>query len=172
MSRIFFKGTKFQVEGIEVLSSDGRVVPYEVVVHPGAVVVLALHNENEILLIKNERYAIGKTLLELPAGTLEENEEPISCAKRELEEETGYLAAHLEPLFSFYTTPGFCTERLFIFVAKNLEKREQKLDTTERIEVVSMTFDQALEKIKTKEIVDGKTIAALLYYHTYLKASA
>lgn len=136
----------------------------EVVVHPGAVVVLPFLDEQTILLIRTRRYAIDESLLELPAGTLEKGELPINCAGRELVEETGYLAGRMEPLGSFYASPGVLTERLHAFAAYDLEAGAPRLEEGEEIEVVPTPLEEAVEQIRSGEIADGKTIAVVLSY--------
>ncbi len=154
-----FKGPRFDVERVAV---NGHEKDY--VAHPGAVVILAFVKQMEILLIKNERFAVEKTLWELPAGTLEKDEKPIETASRELIEETGYKALTLDPLLEFYTTPGFCNEKIHAFTALDLEHVGQNLDATEVITVHPTSFTEALQMIDRGEIIDGKTITTLLYY--------
>lgn len=155
--QVLFHGSR-----IDVLSIDTERGPREIVDHPGAVVILPFLDPDTILLIKNDRPVVQEKLLELPAGTLEQGEEPLTCAARELEEETGYKAAHIEPLFSCYSTPGFCNEKLFFFLAKDLTHVGQNLDPTEEIEVVPTKFTRALEMIKSGEVHDAKTSLGLL----------
>ncbi|MEX1012138.1 MAG: NUDIX hydrolase [Waddliaceae bacterium] len=155
-----FKGPRFDVDRIIL---NGHAKDY--VVHPGAVVILPFLKEGEeVLLIKNKRFAVNKTLWELPAGTLEKGEEPMITAGRELEEETGYKASSIHPLLHFYTTPGFCNEKIHAFVASDLEYIGQKLDPTEEITVHGIPFEKTLLMIDEGEIIDGKTISTLLYY--------
>lgn len=137
----------------------------EIVVHPGAVVVLPVLTDTDIVMIRNYRYAIERELIELPAGTLEPGEDPAACAARELEEETGYQAGRIEPLGEFYTTPGITDELMRCFVAHDLRKTSQRLDTGERIRPEVVPFEQAIDWIRRGTIVDGKTIAVLLRYH-------
>ena len=121
------------------------------------------------MLIRNRRYAVGQILLELPAGTLEKGEEPMNCAGRELLEETGYLTARLKPIGNFYSSPGILSEKMYAFAAYDLEKKESALEAGEEIELQPVTFDEAIEMIKSGEIHDGKTITALLMYDRYYR---
>ncbi len=146
-------------------------LPREVVVHPGAVLILPLLNEKEIIFIQNQRRAVGKLLWELPAGTREEQEPPEETASRELTEETGYQANSIEWMMSFYTSPGFCSERMDLYLAKDLTWKGQRLDEGEEIIVQPVALEQAFRMIETGEILDGKTILALLYYEKFFKAS-
>lgn len=155
---ILYKGPRFQVKRIE---------EWDVVEHPGAVVILPLIDPQTIVMIKNRRRAVGKTLLELPAGTLEESELPLMCAKRELEEETGFKAKTIRPLIEFYTSPGFTNERMYAFVAEGLTPGKVQLDSHEEIAVEKVKWTDALEMLRKNEIEDGKTVATLLYYALY-----
>jgi ADP-ribose pyrophosphatase len=149
---------------IDLLTFEEEGHKREVVIHPGAAVILPLLDEDTVVLIANYRCCIKKTIWELPAGTLEKGEEPLTCAARELEEETGYTAASLEPLLHFYSTPGFSNEILYVFLAKELTKTAQRLDASEKIEVKVVKLKAALDMIRDGTINDVKTIASLLYY--------
>lgn len=162
-----FKGSRIDLYLVEQTSQDGGKHQREIVVHPGAVVILPLLNEDEIIFIRNYRIAVNKTLLELPAGTLEPREPPIETAKRELIEETGYACSEIEFLTKFYTTPGFSDELMHVFFARNLQFFGQKLDPSEEIEIEILTFSKALELIQNGTICDAKTIAAFFYYYNF-----
>ena len=129
--------------------------------------VLPVTDDGRILLIRNDRFAIGQTLWELCAGTLEPGEEPARCAARELVEETGYRAASLDPLCGFYTCPGFCTEYLHCFLAAGLEHVGQSLDEGEKIEVEALPAPRVMEMIRSGQVRDAKTIATMLYWWTF-----
>jgi ADP-ribose pyrophosphatase len=135
--------------------------------HPGAAAILPILPDGRALLIAHHRPAVNQELLELPAGTLDPDETPLECARRELAEETGYRAATLEPLVSFYSTPGICNERLHVFVATNLTPGPTNLGPSEFIRPVPMTIADALDAIHTGRIADGKTIIGLLYYDRF-----
>jgi ADP-ribose pyrophosphatase len=145
----------------------GRRVRREVVIHPGAVVILGFRDDGKILLIRNRRYSIDQTLLELPAGTLEKGEDPMNCAGRELLEETGYLAGRLVPIGSFFTSPGILSEKMYVFAAYDLTAQQAELDEGEEIELSPATLDEAIEMIRYGQISDGKTIATLLMYERF-----
>lgn len=157
-----FQGARFSVEQTQ---HHGHT--FDVVIHPGAVVVLAFL-DTQVLLIKNRRPAVGKTLLELPAGTLEPGEAPEQTARRELEEETGYRAKKLMPLCTFFSSPGYTNEKLTAYLAEDLTHVGQQLDPSEEITVATMTMQEALQAIQEGKIVDAKTMAVLLYYHTFV----
>jgi ADP-ribose pyrophosphatase len=154
----------FDVQRWTFQNTPVGAVERDIVVHPGAVVIVPLVSETEIVMVHNIRHAVGRELLELPAGTLEDGERPIDCARRELEEETGYRADAIEPLCDFYTAPGICTELMHAFVARKLSKTAQRLDRTEQIRVEMFGLDHALRMVATGRIADGKTIAALSTY--------
>jgi ADP-ribose pyrophosphatase len=145
-------------------------VERHVIVHGGSVVVLPVDDEGRIIMIRNDRFAIGQTLWELCAGTLEKGEEPAACAARELIEETGHTARRLQPLCGFYTSPGFCTEYLHCFLATGLQRVGQSLDAGEKIVVESVPVSRVLEMIRRGDIADAKTIATLLYWWTFSHA--
>ena len=162
--KVIYKGKRVDLLTVETGLEGGKVAKREVVNHPGAVVILPLLDEKTVLLIRNERFVVQQILWELPAGTLEENEEPLECARRELVEETGYRAEKVTPLLDFFSTPGFCNERLFGYLAKDLHFVGQKLDESEKIDVEAVALVRALEMIKEGVICDAKTICLLLYF--------
>ncbi|KAF3362438.1 ADP-ribose pyrophosphatase [Chlamydiales bacterium STE3] len=167
-SKQIFKGSRIDLYLVNQITRNGERHQREVVMHPGAVVILPLLNENEILFIRNYRIATGEILLELPAGTLEKGEQPVETAKRELLEETGYACSYIESLNCFYTTPGFCNERMYAFWAKNLHFLGQKLDPSEEIKTESLTLEKASDYIREGVIKDGKTIATFLYFYNFV----
>ncbi len=164
MIETLLEAAVFDVQRWTFHNTPVGTIEREIVVHPGAVVILAFVSDAEIVMVHNLRHAVGRELLELPAGTLEDGEEPRVCARRELEEETGYCAGTIEPLCEFYTGPGICTELMHAFVARDLNKTQQRLDRTEQIRVELLSMDRALKMIATGRISDGKTIAALSTY--------
>jgi ADP-ribose pyrophosphatase len=136
----------------------------EIVEHvPGAAAVAVLA-DGQVLLVRQPRPAVDARLLELPAGLVDPGEQPIDCARRELLEETGYSAQRLEPLLSFYTSPGFSTELIHIFVASELQHTGALPDAHEEIELVRMPLEAAIDRVLNGEISDAKTVAGLLAY--------
>ena len=165
---IVFESRKYVVRRQPVRVADGSVRPYDIVTHPGAAIVLPFLPDGRIVLIANYRVAVDQELLELPAGTLDPREPAIECARRELAEETGYRAGRIEPLLSFYSTPGICTEHMHVFVARELTPGPTEREPGEQIRTTPMEYDAALEAMRTQRIVDGKTIVALLYYDRFV----
>jgi ADP-ribose pyrophosphatase len=163
--QVIYKGKKVHLE-VDHLENEEtqRQLTREVVIHPGAVVVLPVMSDGRVLMIRNHRYSVRQVLIELPAGTLEKGEDPMNCAGRELLEETGYLAGKLQRIGAFYSSPGILTEKLYAFAAYHLEKKSAALEEDEEIEIMPVLLDDALKMIDTAEIMDAKTIATLLMY--------
>ncbi|AST06882.1 MULTISPECIES: NUDIX hydrolase [Anoxybacillus] len=165
-----FSGKVIDVYVEDVLLPNGETSKREIVKHPGAVAVLAITEENKIVLVRQYRKALERVLVEIPAGKLEKGEAPLETAKRELEEETGYVCEKMEPLHSFYTSPGFADELVHIFLAKGLTKKSEKqmLDDDEFVDVLEVTLEEALKMVEDKQIYDAKTIYALLYWQLHM----
>jgi ADP-ribose pyrophosphatase len=161
---ILLKSGKFKVVHRMIDAGSGEAVPKDLIIHPGAAVVLPITDRGEVVMVRNLRWTINRELLELPAGTLEPLEEPQECAYRELEEETGFHAGTLRPLCRFYTSPGLMTELMHAFVATDLTPGEQHLSNDEQIQVQVLTFDQIDHAIRVGKIMDGKTLATILYF--------
>lgn len=158
---IVHRARKFQIERLTEQFPGGAQLTRDIVRHPGAVVILPILGDGRIVMIEQFRSALGTTLLELPAGTLEPGEDPRLAAARELTEETGYHAGTLEAGPVFYPAPGVSDELMRVFVARNLEKREQALELGECLEVRLFT-PQAIEQLfATGRIRDAKTWIAL-----------
>jgi len=158
----------FEVARLRFERPGGGEIIRDVVEHPGAAVILPQLDDGRIVLIRNLRRTVGKVLWELPAGTLEPGEAPEACAAREVEEETGYRAGTIVPLTEFFASPGILNERMYGFVATDLEPTAQALDHDEEIEVFPIPAWQVRDMVKDGHIEDGKTIAILLYWmHMY-----
>lgn len=142
----------------------------EVIEHPGAVTILPLVRDQEVCLIANHRVAVGQTLIELPAGTLEPGEDPLETAHRELAEETGYRAGQIELLCRLWMSPGILCERMHVYVARDLTPGNTELDRGEAIETQVVAWSEALAMIRDGQIEDAKTVAALLYYEQFRRS--
>jgi ADP-ribose pyrophosphatase len=144
---------------------DGSRHLREIVEHKPGAAAVALDADGQVLLVRQLRAAVGARILELPAGLIDPGEQPIDCARRELHEETGYLARNLQPLVAFYTSPGFTDELIHIFVAKNLEPAPPiSHDEEEDIELVRLPLAEAIEQVTHGEISDAKTVTGLMAY--------
>lgn len=166
-SKLVFHGARIDIRQIRHRTSDGQTYQKDVIVHPGSVVILPMLDSQTVVLIRNERPAVGDTLWEIPAGTLEPpGEDPDKCAARELIEETGYKARWMKKLGEFYSSPGFMTELMRVYVATGLTVVGQDLDDSERITVHPTPWRQAMKMIRTGEIRDGKTVATMLMYRS------
>ena len=163
-SEIFYKGKIIQLQLETLIYKDAKTQHWEIVRHPGAVAILAIDENDHLYLIKQWRRAIGKMILELPAGCLEAGEEPLECAKRELQEETGYRAEKWRSLGGFYSAPGFCDEYLHLFLATDLSESALPQDENEGIDLVKIPLKEALTLVERQEINDVKTLYAILAY--------
>lgn len=161
-SETIYKGRVFDVRIDEIREGD---VEYkrEIVVHKGSAVIVPVFADNTVALVRQYRHAAGEYLLEVPAGSLDEGEDPETGAIRELEEEIGVTAAKLEKIAEFYVSPGFLTEKMFVYLATGLTETAQNLESDELIEIERLTFPQAFELIRTGGIEDAKTIVGLTF---------
>ena len=161
-SKNIYEGKVFNITKDDVELSDGYKTIREVVHHSGGVVIVAEKNK-QILMVQQFRYPTKEILYELPAGKLDKgNEDILSAAKRELEEETGFIAKDWESLGFIWTSPGFCNEKLYLFKAIDLTYKGQHLDEGEILNYIAINKDKVFEMVKNGEINDAKTIAALM----------
>ena len=167
-SEMKFDGKLIKVT-YDVAEVNGKEAWREVVHHPGASAVVAIDENNRIIMEKQFRYALNDYLLEIPAGKLDKGEDPLVCAKRELEEETGIIASEWISLGTIATSPGFCNEVIHLYVAKGLSKGEIHWDEDEYVEVERYTFDELLQCINEETIKDSKTLSALLLAMPYIQ---
>ncbi len=165
-SERIYEGKIIKVRIDEVILPDGRKGKREIVEHSGAVAILPIDEQYRVWLVRQYRKAVGQVLLEIPAGTLEIGEDPLDCARRELEEETGLRADTWEKLLEYYCAPGFCDEKSHIYIARNFFSGTANPDGDEFLEVVQMPLEAAYELISTGQIIDGKSIIAIQHaYH-------
>ena len=157
---VLFKGRMLRLERDTVLLPNGLQTSREVVRHPGAVGIIALKDQ-QVLLVRQYRYAIAQKTLEIPAGKLDPQEPPMDCAVRELREETGYRGT-MEHISTFYTTPGFSDEVMHLFLAQDLVWDPLTPDDDEFIEVERIPWDEAVQRAQQNEFNDAKTILGIL----------
>ena len=164
-SEPIFKGRILDVRVDEVLLPNGKTSTRELIKHPGAVAVIAVTDENKLVLVEQYRKPMEKALVEIPAGKLDAGENPRDCVVREMEEETGYACESIEHIISLYTSPGFADEIVHIYLAKGLSKKEDArgLDEDEFVDLLEVTLEEALELIKEERIQDAKTAYAVQY---------
>lgn len=156
-----FRGRIFKVT-LDTVQEGDLIYQREVVHHSGSAVIIPIFDDGSVVLVRQYRHPIVKYLLEAPAGTLNDGETPEVGAARELEEELGLRAEKLEKLSEFYVSPGFCEEKMWVFLATGLRESKQNLEEDEIIEVVRFPLSEALERITSGEIEDAKTIIGLM----------
>ena len=160
--REIYSGRVLRLEVDDVREPNGATGIREVVRHRGSVAALPVHDDGRVVLVQQWRHPVGALMWELPAGLMNAGESPAEGAARELEEETGLRAARVEPIADFYTTPGFCDERMYVFRATGFTQVPPRPDDDEEIEVKTCTLEEALEMVRTGQIREGKTLVALL----------
>jgi ADP-ribose pyrophosphatase len=163
-SRLLHEGRHFSFFRDEVELPDGRRTYRDVVRHPGAVAIVPILPDGRIVLVRQYRYAAEKALLEIPAGTLEPGEEPLNCAARELREETGFEAGEIEGFLSCFMAPGYSSEVIHFFVARDLREVGAEMEPDEVIENKALELGEILERIRSNAIEDAKTIVGILTF--------
>lgn len=160
-SKKIFSGRVFNVT-VDTVREGEKTYVREVVHHPGSAVILPVFDDDTIALVRQYRHPAVRYLLELPAGTLNDRERPEEGAARELEEELGLVAGRMEKLSEFFVSPGFCEEKMWLYLATDLTETQQRLEDDELLEVVRLPIDRALQMITDGEIEDAKTIIGLM----------
>ena len=169
-SETLFSGKVFDLKVDQIEYESGNLGIREVAVHPGGAAVVAVKDDGKIILVKQFRHPLQQAILELPAGKLDKGEDPLVCAVRELEEETGYKAGNIEKLGLISTSPGFCTEILHIYLAQNLIPGNHNREEGEYgMEILEFSMDEIEQKIESGEIIDAKTICGIHYVKNRLK---
>lgn len=155
-----YKGRIFDIR-VDTIREGVLEYERDIIAHPGSGVIVPVFEDGTIALVRQYRHAAGKSLLEIPAGSLDEGESPETGARRELEEEIGVTAENFEQIAAFYVSPGFLTEKMFVFLATGLKETSQSLDDDEIVEIVRISFERAFEMTRSGEIEDAKTIVGL-----------
>lgn len=167
-----YKGHIINLEKVEIELPDGRKASRDIVRHPGASMIIPILDDGRIILVRQYRKAIEKISLELPAGKLDAGEEPIVCAERELEEETGYTTEDIKHLISIDTTPGFTDEVIHIFIAKGLKLGKMNPDSDEFIEYETYTIDELINMVMSGQITDAKSIIGIFLANKFCKEAS
>jgi ADP-ribose pyrophosphatase len=160
--RVIYRGSKIELALEPFRRADGTDAERELVVHRGAVALVPVVDDGHVCLVENERYAVGKTLLEVPAGTIDRGESPEVTAGRELVEETGYRAGRITRIHEWYVSPGYLTEKMYLFLCEDLVPGPLNLEPDERLRPVVVRWEDAMAMAADGRIEDAKTIAALL----------
>ena len=169
-TRQIYKGKIFTLCHEDLTFKTGKSYGWDLIVHPGAVALIPIQHNGNLILIRQWRRPIQKIIWELPAGTLDNQESPLLCAQRELQEEIDHKAETFIPLGGFYSTPGFCTEYVHLFIAKDLSPSSLDGDEHEAIDISDISLKKALEMIDHGEIEDLKTVMGILRYKRWLDA--
>jgi ADP-ribose pyrophosphatase len=161
-SETLLQGRAFKVRRDALSAPDGRETTYDIIEHSGSVVMIPIDSQGNVLFVRQYRHAAGTELLELPAGTLDQNESYEACAAREMREETGMAAGRLTNVGGFFLVPGYSTEYMEVFVAKDLKPDPLPRDADEFLQVERLPLHEALRMAETGQIPDAKSLAALL----------
>lgn len=159
-SEIMYPGRAFTIRRDVLRMPDGRETKFDVVEHGGSVIILPIDEQGNLLFVRQHRHAAGLALLELPAGTLDKDEPPEACARREIREETGMAARQIELLGGFYLAPGYSTEYMYVYLATDLYEAPLEADADEFLTLERMPIAEALAMAYRGEIPDAKTLAA------------
>ena len=170
-SKTIFEGEIVSLYFDSVKLPNDRIATREKVTHPGAVGIVPVNRSGEVILIKQYRYPVEDVLIEIPAGKLGKNESPLNCAKRELEEEVGARDGSIVHLSTFYTSPGFCNEILYLYLALDFKTTKNNLDDDEFLQIIKVRLEDSLKLIESNEIKDAKTILGILLAKKYLDST-
>ena len=169
-SQLIYEGRAVKLRVDTVKMASGRETTREIVEHSDCVAIIAIDDNDNVLLVNQFRKPVDKELLEIPAGGIEPGEDPVTTVRREMSEETGYLPRKVERLGGFYSTPGYCTEYLYLYLATDLIPSQLYAEDTENIRLVRMPISQIPSLITSGRICDAKSIAGLLTFLEYQKA--
>jgi len=168
-SETLLKGRAFLIRRDHLKTPDGRETKLDIIEHGGSVIIIPVDKDGNLLFVRQYRHATGMDFLELPAGTLEKDEDPAVCAAREIREETGFAADKIEKIGDFYLAPGYSTEFMHVYLAQDLRHDPLEADADEFLSVESIPFAKAIQMAAKGEIPDAKSLAALLLATPYLQ---
>lgn len=168
-SEIVYKGKVFTLEKDVITLPDGRETVRETIRHGGAAAMIPIDADGKIIYVRQYRHSARKEVLEIPAGTIENGEDPYDCAVREIQEETSYKAGQMTFLLKMYSAIGFCSEVIYVYLAEDLKKGEYNMDDDEFITNERYSLEESLDLIKNGEICDSKTITAIYAYKNYIE---
>lgn len=168
-SEVVLKARVFLLRRDWLKTPDGRETTYDIIEHHGSVAIVPIDADGNMLFVRQYRHAAGRDVLELPAGTLEPNEDPQVCAAREIREETGFAAGKLEKIGEFYLAPGYSTEFMVVFLATELTYDPLEADADEFLSVEKIPVAEAIERSERGEVPDAKSLAALWLARSHLK---
>lgn len=168
-SQLVYAGRAVKLRVDTVKTASGRETTREIVEHSDCVAIIAIDANDNVLLVNQFRKPVERELLEIPAGGIEPGEDPVSAVRREMSEETGYLPRKVERLGGFYSTPGYCTEYLYLYLATDLIPNQQQAEDTEGIKLARVPIGQIPSLITSGSVCDAKSIAALLTFLEYRK---
>ena len=169
ISREIYKGKVVHLFLESAVLPNGKTIEIEIVRHPGAAAVVPLREDGRVTLIRQFRHAVEGYIYEIPAGKLSPGEAPEACAAREVEEEVGLRVGKLEKLTTIFTAPGFCDEQIHLYLGTALSVCDQRLDEEEVLEVVEMSFEEAMRKIEERDIRDAKSVVGLQLAYIHAK---
>ena len=168
-SETLLQGRAFKIRRDQLKTPDGRETMFEIIEHGGSVIIIPIDADGNLLFVRQYRHAAGRDLLELPAGTRDDNEPFEVCAAREIREETGMEAGKLQKVGEFYLAPGYSTEFMVVYLATNLKHNPLEADDDEFLEVEKIPVGEVVQRVERGEIPDAKSLAALLLARSYLK---
>ena len=167
-SETLLKGRAFLIRRDTLKTPDGSETKLDIIEHGGSVVIVPIDKDGNLLFVRQYRHAAGMDLLELPAGTLEKDEDPAACAAREIREETGFAADKIEKIGDFYLAPGYSTEFMHVYLARKLRHDPLEADADEFLSVETIPFAEAIQMAERGEMPDAKSLAALLLVKSHL----